>query len=54
MCKIFEEYGKEVAAEARAEAIAEKSIEIAESLLRDGGLPTERIAASTGLPLATV
>ena len=49
MCRIFEEYDDERARiareEGRAEAIAEKSFEVAEDLLRDGSLSMERISA---------
>jgi len=37
MCRIFEEYGEEVAAETRNEFV--------EDLLRDGTMPLKRIAA---------
>ena len=50
MCRIFEEYGNERAAEAKNEA----KTEFAESLLKDGTMPVEKIAAISGLPLAKV
>ena len=54
MCRIFEEYGDERAAIARTEAIAEKSFEVAEDLLKDGSLSIERISAISRLPLERV
>lgn len=54
MCRIFEEYGNERAAEARAEAFAERNSEVAESLLKDGTMSIEKIATISGLPLAQV
>ena len=50
MCRIFEEYGNERAAEARAE----RNIEIVENLLRKNKLTFEEIADAAGVPLATV
>ncbi len=46
MCRIFEEYGDEVRAEAKAEFV--------EDLLRDGTMPIERIAAVAKVPLEQV
>ena len=50
MCRIFEEYGDERA----AEAIAERNIEFAEDLLRESAFPMERIAAIAQIPLDCV
>ena len=50
MCRVFEEYGEEV----RAEAIAERNNEFAEDLLRDGTMSVERIAAVAKVPLEQV
>ena len=46
MCRIFEEYGDERA--------AEKSIEIAEKLLRKNKLTLEEISDAADVPLETV
>lgn len=54
MCRIFEEYGNEVAAERVAKAKAEWNSELVESLLRDGSLSLERIAAIAKVPLEQV
>ncbi len=50
MCRIFEEYGNERAAEARAE----RNTEVAEKLLHQKKLSQEEIADTVGLPLAQV
>lgn len=50
MCRIFEEYGNERAAEGRAES----KIELVENLLRDGTLPIEKIAKLSDVPLEQV
>ena len=47
MCRIFEEYGNEVA----VERIAKTRNEFVEDLLRDGSLSLERIAAIAKVPL---
>ena len=50
MSKIFEEYGDERVEEARAQW----SNDIVQNLLRDGGLPPERISAVANVPLELV
>ncbi len=50
MCRIFEEYGDERAAEARAE----RNAELVEKLLCDGSFSTEKIADITDVPLEQV
>ena len=50
MCRIFEEYGNERAAEGKTQRI----IEVAENLLRDGTLPIEKIATLADVPLEQV
>ena len=50
MCRIFEEYGEEV----RAEARTERNIEIAEKLLRKNKLTLEEISDAADVPLETV
>ena len=50
MCRIFEEYGNERAAEARTE----RNIEIAEKLLRKNKLTLEEISDTADVPLETV
>ena len=50
MCRIFEEYGDERAAEARIQAREE----IVEDLLRDGTMSMERISAVAKVPLEQV
>ena len=50
MCRIFEEYGDEIRAEARVEA----RTEFVEDLLRGGTMPLERIAAVAKVPLEQV
>ena len=50
MCRIFEEYGEEV----RAEAIAERNNEFVEDLLRQNKLTDEEIAAVAKVPLEQV
>lgn len=50
MCKIFEEYGEEV----RAEAEAETRAAFVEDLLRDGTMPIERISIVAKVPLEQV
>ena len=58
MCRIFEEYGDERAAiaraEGRAEAIAEKSFEVAEKMIRQNKMTLEEIADISDLPLERV
>lgn len=54
MCRIFEEYGNEVAAERVAEARAKWNSELVENLLRDGSLSTERISSVAKVPLEQV
>ena len=50
MCRIFEEYGEEV----RAEARAERNIEIAEKLLRKNKLTLEEISDTADVPIEKV
>ena len=50
MCKIFEEYGDERA----AEAVANRNIELVEKLLKDGSLSVEKITEITTIPLEQV
>ena len=50
MCRVFEEYGEEV----RAEAIAERNIEFVEDLLRQNKLTNEEISAVAKVPLEQV
>ena len=50
VCRIFEEYGDERAAQAREE----RNIEFAEELLRDGSLSQERIAAVSQISIEQV
>ena len=50
MCRIFEEYGEEV----RAEAIAERNNEFVEDLLRQNKLTDEEIATVAKVPLEQV
>lgn len=54
MCRVFEEYGNERAAAARAEAIAEKTNEFVEDLLRQNKLTDEEISAVAKVPLEQV
>ncbi len=54
MCRIFEEYGDERAAMARAEARTETRNEVAEDLLRRTQLPLEEVSAISRLPLERV
>ncbi|WP_191017911.1 hypothetical protein [Treponema zioleckii] len=50
MYKIMEDFAREE----RAEARAERNIEVAEEMLKEGSLPLEKIAQFTDLPLETV
>ena len=50
VCRIVEEYGNERV----AEALAERNAELVESLLRDGSLSVEDIAAIVKVPLERV
>ena len=54
MCRVFEEYGNERAAEARAAAMAETRNEFVEDLLRQNKLTNEEIAAVAKVPLEQV
>jgi len=54
MCRIFEEYGNERAAEARIQAREERNSEIVTDLLRDGTMSLERIATVSRVPLEKV
>ena len=54
VCRAFEEYGKEKAAEARKEARVERNVEVAKKLLQDGSMSLERIADISDLPLEQV
>ena len=54
MCRIFEEYGNERAAIARAKAQAETKNEVAEKMIRQNKMTLEEIADTTDLPLERV
>ena len=54
MCRIFEEYGDERAAEARVEALVEAQSNFIEALLRQNKLSLEEIAAVAKVPLEHV
>ena len=54
MCRIIEEYGEEVRAEAMAEAKTKAKAEFTEKLLRQNKLTYEEIAEASGVPLEEV
>ncbi len=54
VCRAFEEYGREKAEEAKAEARKEERTSFAKKLLQDGSMTLEHIADIANLPLEQV
>jgi predicted transposase YdaD len=54
VCRAFEEYGREKAEEAKAEARKEERTSFAKRLLQDGSMTLEHIADIANLPLEQV